>query len=326
MTKEESENLFREIEEKIGATFPEKEYMLSWVWKNKIEAITVREWGRFWNQIVQLVNAIYFAKKTNIQIIHLSWHPSFMIKKSVFLWDILVTCNKNAIKWKMYLEWDFFYLERYLKTPIPVEEYLHIHNDIFKILLKKSFKKNTFWLLDDDLVIHIRSGDIFSTSAVHSGYAQPPLAYYKKVIDYAQPKRVIIVYEDTKNPCIEALQKYLSEKWIIYKNFSEELGPSIALLLDAKNICSWRGSFVREIIYLSPKIKKNGYFYKYFDITLHPRLCAQFEKIYSLKEKNEDYRNNVLRNWKNTDEQRKKMIEYIEGDFQITIIDQKNNS
>lgn len=67
-----------------------------------------------------------------------------------------------------------------------------------------------------------------------------------------------------------------------------------------------------EIIYLSPKMKENGYCYQYLDETPHPRFCAKFQKIYSMKEKNEDYRNNVLRNWENTDEQRKKMIEYTE--------------
>jgi|GEM_PF-3275275 len=48
---------------------------------------------------------------------------------------------------------------------------------------------------------------------------------------------------------------------------------------------------------------------------------AKVAKIYYIQEKNEDYQENVLKEWKNTDEQRIKMIEYTEENFEITVVE-----
>lgn len=51
------------------------------------------------------------------------------------------------------------------------------------------------------------------------------------------------------------------------------------------------------------------------------QLCNKFEKVYFLKEKNKIYKKTVLKEWKNTKEQREKMIEYRDGDFEISVME-----
>jgi len=62
--------------------------------------------------------------------------------------------------------------------------------------------------LPETLVIHIRSGDIFN-EWIHQNYVQPPLNYYKKIIEEVQPRRVVVVTQkDKSNPCINELIKW----------------------------------------------------------------------------------------------------------------------
>ncbi len=67
---------------------------------------------------------------------------------------------------------------------------------------------------DDQLLIHIRSGDIFSTW-VAPHYPQPPLAFYKLVIQRLLAEKRIasikMVFENRLNPVIPALEAYIAE-------------------------------------------------------------------------------------------------------------------
>lgn len=328
------EDINKKINEKLSNKFQNKiltlykEYIIkSPLSKNKnaekIEAIILRKSGRFWNNIIQIINTLYFAKKTGIKVIYLEWCPFFMDKRQYLIDDITISFNLWETLWKYCIIGNFFYLEnKQLKEKIPTKEYLRLNKIIYENLLSKEVKKNIFPLEQDDLVIHIRSGDIFGKEYVHSGYAQPPLSYYVAVLKLSQPTRVILVYEDTGNPCIEVLQKYLSDNHIPYINFSKNVSETVSLLLHAKNICYWKGTFVPQIILLSENIKINGYTYN----SSNPRIYEKFKTVYTLKEKNTDYEDNVLKAWKNTKEQKKKMIEYTEGDFEIKIIEKNISS
>lgn len=283
-----------------------------------IEGIIVKRWGRFWNELIQIINALYLARKIGIQMIYLEWCPNFMEKRRYKLDNIIITFNKNDIQWKCCIINNFFYLEKkHVSEIIPIQEYLNINTLIYNNLLNSTIKKNTLSLEINDLVIHIRSGDIFGKWLIHTLYAQPPMAYYLQVIKMAQPWKVILVYEDTANPCVEALQKWLNDKKIPYINFCKNLQETVSLILDAKNICYWRGSFIPQITFLSKERKWNGYAYCNGNLRIHEK----FENFYNFEEGDKDYKNTVLKKWKNTQKQKKKMVEYIQGDFEIKIIE-----
>ena len=56
-----------------------------------------------------------------------------------------------------------------------------------------------------DLYIHIRSGDIFS--GIHLRYAQPPLCFYKKIIEESKFVNIFILSNGNENPVINELLK-----------------------------------------------------------------------------------------------------------------------
>ncbi len=77
---------------------------------------------------------------------------------------------------------------------------LSLNTTIFNLNLDKTLNilKNIFVLKsdkinkldEDDVIIHIRSGDIFSSSP-HSGYICPPLHYYTDILDKNNLKKYI---------------------------------------------------------------------------------------------------------------------------------------
>ena len=55
----------------------------------------------------------------------------------------------------------------------------------------------------NNIYIYIRSGDIFKK--FHKGYFQPPLCFYKKILNYFKFKKIFIIAEDSNNPVINKL-------------------------------------------------------------------------------------------------------------------------
>ena len=95
------------------------------------------------------------------------------------------------------------------------------------------------------LVIHMRSGDVFSSRAPNPHYQQPPLCFYKAVIEEGGFARVIIVTEsDRSNPCIAALQAWRPHVEVR----SGALADDVALCLAARHLVSSAGSFVYSLL------------------------------------------------------------------------------
>jgi len=60
----------------------------------------------------------------------------------------------------------------------------------------------------DELYIYIRGGDIFNDlNKTNRNYVQPPLCFYKKILNEFIFRKVIIISEDTSNPVIQILLK-----------------------------------------------------------------------------------------------------------------------
>jgi len=146
-----------------------------------------------------------------------------------------------------------------------------------KILQKAFLINNINKLPENDLVIHIRSGDIFSSNP-HPSYVPPPLSYYTKEIDKCKYKKIHIICEDTKNPVVNELRK-------LYKNAVYEkntLEKDIRIILGATNIIFSVGTFIPALMKLSNNIK-----------FIHS--C--------FKDESQEY-NKIMQPWKNTIKQR----------------------
>jgi hypothetical protein len=156
---------------------------------------------------------------------------------------------------------------------------------------------------DDTLVIHIRSGDIFSCehNAPHA-YTPNPLQYYLNLID--KYDNIIVVTEpDDYNPIINELKK-IKKVTIQSKSVAEDFST----LLRSKNIAtSGTGTFAVASALCSTNIKNFYCSNLYLNEHLNPEMVISSGiKVYMTELEN--YFKH--KTWKNNEEQRKFILEY----------------
>ena len=241
--------------------------------------ISDRFFGRLGNNIIQIGNIIAIAIEYK--------HP-VKFKKKHDLLDVSIIekyfenyNNDEIIRDNL----NYFCIKN---LPFPITIFSKNVEERCKILREAFLIKNINKLDENDVVVHIRSGDIFSSDP-HPNYVPPPLSYYIKKLEKRKYKTIHIVCEDTKNPVVNELLK-------LYKNaYHEEdtLESDIRKILGATNIIFSVGTFVPSLMIFSENIKY---------------ICG---KHCGNKELTEYYK--FARPWKNTVEQREYILTYEYG-------------
>lgn len=259
--------------------------------------LKIKSWSaRLGNNICQLKNAIFVA---------FHYKHDLIIPKNKFLRKTyLLKEHKNDKKEIIIDKKNNFKSQFHFNLPFTVQHYIFEKNinDIKDIMIK-NFKynyKERESFTDNDLVIHIRSGDLFNTNEkVHPRYISAPLYFYKKIIDNNSYKNIYLVCEDTKNPVIKKVLELYPK--IIY-NKRNTLEDDIKLILQAKHIVSSVGTFVQSLlwmtkytkkVYLPSFVRKHGY---------PPNLIIEKIELPEFKKK--------IGRWENNEKQRKLLINY----------------
>ena len=244
--------------------------------------IILKGWfGRLGNNIIQLSNIIHIAIafKHNIKInVQHKFFDVSLIEKYFNKYNDskIITDKKN-----------FFYNSRLPFSNAIFEQNIEERN---KILQKAFLINNINKLPENDIVIHIRSGDIFR-SKPHPNYVPPPLSYYTKEIDKYKYEKIHIICEDTINPVVNELRK-------LYKNAVYEkntLEKDIRIILGATNIIYSVGTFIPSLMWLS----NNN---KYMHGMTSDNGLANNEEL------KEYYK--IMKPWQNTTEQRNYILTY----------------
>ena len=296
--------------------------------------------------IVLLIILLYFSKNnnekfTNNNIIKLnSWYGRLgnNIKQIINGLHLMIGLKCNIIIPPLNM-FDFSYLPKYDNTVTQIsnsnididnnlfdqgdiiQKYKNLNIDnIFKynkkeviINLRKIFKikyKNVKKYDNNDLHIHIRTGDIFRNEVV-SWYMQPPLDFYVKIIESRKFNNIYLLAEDNFNPTIDKLiEKYPNIIW--NKN---NLNDDIKIIMGCKNIVFGIGSFIPNILYFNEGLKE------IFVPTRHDYIDGYMENVKETVIDLSDYYNKLGQAvglegdktegvWMNTPEQLKVMVEY----------------
>ncbi len=204
--------------------------------------IIITEWfGRLGNNIIQIINAIYYAIEHNHNIIQFPEH-NMLLNNTIII-------NENAIDVNSVVSDTFFYILKYnIKRQEPYEM-----KEIFNKYIRYIFKIIDTSISDiqynntDNLYIHIRGGDIFNSNP-HSYYVQPPLYYYKEIIKTY--KHIYIITEDKLNPCINELIKLENVTLLDY-----DMNQQLNIVKQSQNLAIGFSTFGFLLYLLSPSLK-----------------------------------------------------------------------
>ena len=165
----------------------------------------------------------------------------------------------------------------------------------------------------NDLLIHIRSGDIFSAIVPHPEYIMPPLEYYVNIIENNNYSKIYLVAQDRLNPCINKLLK-------LYPNIIftvQSLEKDLKLILGARNIVMSYGTFIPEVLTFSNECKTlytPDYSTRYVKENIYiAKINVKITKLSNYKK--------LLTPWKNVASQKEYMLNYSLKQEEEPIID-----
>lgn len=267
---------------------------------------SILQWcGRFGNNIQQISNAIFYCQENGLNF---NSPDNELIKSFNVSFN---TINKNC-----YPGLYFFHINseigggrpefNFNSTKLKLERKKICENFIYNNL-KVNFD-NIIEIDDNILVIHIRSGDIFSREdyycPVISNYLQNPLRYYLDII--VNYDKVIVLTEDYNNPVIPELSKIDKVEIRILP-----IIETIELILSTKNlVTSGVSSFPIACALLSKNIKKIYCSNLYLNEILNYKDLIDTDVDVIITEINQD-RYIKWNEWLNTSEQKKIMLDYV---------------
>ena len=274
---------------------------------NEIRTIFISSKFNFGNQIILINTIIFFCEILGCKRIILDKNHNWFIKKTIFYkkYNIIISVdNENRYKGRNTIiesSTFFFFYAQYIK---PEFRFNVIKKEILRNIPKYISNPN-------DLFIYIRSGDIF-INGTNSLYSQPPLCFYKEIIDTTKYKKIYIISSCNNNPVINKLLEQYPNKLIYQKN---DLKKDIGLLVSAYSIVGAVSTFINIIIRLNDNLKN----YYDYDIDSLKAKINHFHFLFYYLPKNiniikmepsENYLNEMKR-WNNSEYQRNLMINEI---------------
>ena len=272
-----------------------------------IDSLYIKGNLRFGNYFISLNNAIIFCEVMSCKKIIIFNHRNSFINNKIFYQKYNITIEPNYLfnyidNNSIIAKVEFFFYKLNFTDFGKVNRFYVLRKEIINNLPKVKIKF-------DSLYIYIRGGDIFrylNKSVAH--YSQPPLCFYKKILNDFVFSKVTIISEDTSNPVIPMLLKEYS--YIKYNKNNIKL--DISYLANSYNIVSATSSFILSIIKLNQNLKFvwEYDFYKFSEryYLLHYSVYKFYFNYTIYKMKVHDNYKKLMYPFKNSEKQRKLMI------------------
>ncbi|MCJ2141134.1 discoidin domain-containing protein [Methylobacterium sp. E-066] len=270
--------------------------------------------GAFGNCLIQYIIALSVAKALNLKYVAV---PKFDRSKVIFLTERLTRDGVTFLPPDEPLPTDGYFLSGLFFDPTQFQRQVSLDEPpdsraIIQGMIRPLFNglPATFPAKpDDQLLIHIRSGDIFSTW-VDPHYPQPPFAFYRMVIDRllgeGRIRSVKLVFENRLNPVIAEVEAYASRLGLPVETQSESLIADVAALVNGRYLVFGLGTFGPGICHLSERVEQVFYFASNWPQIF--RGIPTIDKVIEVRDLEERYIK--VGEWQNTDAQRRMMIDY----------------
>jgi len=287
-----------------------------------ISFLGVTPYGRFGNNIYQVINAFCIARALNIPVVLFDGFDFGAENTSAGI-ELKFDTNfqgelKCGLRGQFYAPHGFESIFKpQMRGEKELENICHMLASTYRDIIHKSIRKKS-------IAMHFRGGDVF-VEAPHHFYVQPPASYYIKCFDHACKNAaydaVELVYEDRKNPAIEVVENNLIERGIAFNSRSSTVAGDVSRLLSADCIISSYGTFCEGAAWLSRNLKAYYCFRGSVNQdTLHPFSQTWVPEMMSARNMGfyicDDFDLTYInpKSWRNSDDQQE-MIRYFSSDF-----------
>ena len=259
----------------------------------KIKTIFLNSHFRFGNQFMLFNKVIFYCEILGCKRIIIKRKFFWYIKNIIYNYknNMIIKPSSKFIKYPFIIFDSTFIFFKYINIFKPEFKVNLLKKEIIKNLpkLKLNINKN-------DLMIYIRSGDIFNKSC--SFYSQPPFCFYQKILLNFNFKTKYIISEDKRNPVINLLLNKFPG--IVFNKNNLKL--DMVYLLNAYNIVITKSTFIICIIQFNHNLEK---LYE-FDLNFEDQFDKEIRSFNYYNNNFNIYRMNSsrkykikMKNWKN---------------------------
>ena len=197
----------------------------------------------FGNCLMILNKILFLCEIIQCKNIILNKNIYWFIKNNITIQKINLSISSNIntkFKKKSLLIYSSFEIYFYMFIFKPEIRIHLLRDEILRNIPKITINHN-------DLYIHIRSGDIFKKVLTHRNYAQPPLCFYRNILNNFKFRKIYIIALNNNNLLVEKLIKENQNLIYLKKSIKEH----ISILINAYQIVNSMSSFCNSIIQLN---------------------------------------------------------------------------
>jgi hypothetical protein len=268
--------------------------------------------GRFGNNLATIVNVVRLARRLGVTRIYVPNFSQLEIGEPIEAEGVTLLHERMLERDRpgSVLAGPFFYIGGFgqVAKDMTGDEFDWAMRRFVRPIFDRNASSPSLVPNPTDLAVHIRSGDIFTGGDLYPAYVQPPLSFYQLIIHHARNslgvQRVILVYQDERNPCIGALKEWLRAIDFPCVAQSASLAEDIAVLRHSRYCVFGHGSFGPAIVCLSDWLETVFLSWT----TASSGKSAQFARVRVVKVR--DAAGQYMKAWRNTPEQLQMMLDY----------------
>jgi len=241
---------------------------------DEIVGLDINYSGRFGNLLIQFINAITLAERSNLKFIRLGKHELLGISHPIQINGITyLPFGAELFSKGRFLSGEFFNSDPFVPVLMPFLQFDSVSERNFTDVVQRVIRPNILRGIpllnevhhDDEVTIHIRSGDVFAPfTPIVRGYRQPPLSFYKlavtRLINLYGIRRARLVFEDYGNPCVNAVIEWLESIHIPFRLQQGSVEQDMSALIDSPHLIFGHGTFGYAACRLSKHIVTLHYY------------------------------------------------------------------